>query len=104
MFLDNVNKVDYVKGQIEQLIEIGLKHGTAIGIGHTRLSTARAIMEMIPVFRRERIAFVPVSEILIYPDMVTSSPDDTEDISFSAQDHILLQHHEPLSKDTLEYH
>jgi len=104
VFLDNVNKVDYIKGQLEQLIEIGLKHGTAIGIGHTRLSTARAIMEMIPVFRRERIAFVPVSEILIHPDMVTSSPGDAEDTSFSAQDHIFLQHYEPLSEDPLEYH
>ena len=64
VFLDNVSSVDYIKGQLKLLITVALKNGTAVGIGHTRHSTAQAIKEMIPLFRKERIDIVPVSELL----------------------------------------
>ncbi len=64
VFLDNKDDLNYIKGQLRQLMNIALKTGKAIGIGHIdREYTIQAIREMLPVMRANGVSFCYVSEI-----------------------------------------
>ncbi|MGQ9628736.1 MAG: divergent polysaccharide deacetylase family protein [bacterium] len=64
-FLDSfVNDAEYTKGRLRKLIEVALRDGAAIAIGHPRSGTAQAIREMIPEFLEKGIEFVRVSELV----------------------------------------
>jgi len=64
VFLDN-NKddVEYIKGQILELIEIAKKRGAAVGIGHPHQTTITAIKEMLPMLN-EDVEVVPLSPLI----------------------------------------
>ncbi len=64
VFLDNEKNLDYIKGQIETLIEKGIKDGKAIGIGHPHPLTFQAISEMAPEIKKKGIKVVPASQIV----------------------------------------
>lgn len=64
VFLDEVDSVDYVKGQMQLLASLASKNGKAIGIGHVRLNTFEAIDSMIPELEKQGIRFVNVTELL----------------------------------------
>jgi len=64
VFLDNVSDVGYIKGQIHRLIKIAKRQGIAIGIGHPKWETLYALQESLPLFRREKIRLVFVSEVM----------------------------------------
>jgi polysaccharide deacetylase 2 family uncharacterized protein YibQ len=63
VFLDNSKDPEYVKSQIEKLIESARKNGYAIGICHPYPSTVQVLTEMIPEIG-ERVELVPVSSVL----------------------------------------
>src|SRR3989304_1794089 len=64
VFLDN-NKddVEYIKGQIIELMEIAKKRGAAVGIGHPHQTTITAIKEMLPMLN-EDVEVVPLSPLI----------------------------------------
>ncbi len=63
IFIDNLDEVSYVKGQLRQLMAKAVKQGRAIGIGHIyHESTRTAIREMLPVFAEKGVTFVPITE------------------------------------------
>jgi len=65
IFLDNKDEYHYIKKQMEKLINISLKHGKAIGIGHIgKINTYRVIKEYIPCIRSRGIELVYPSEII----------------------------------------
>lgn len=64
VFLDNENDIEYIKGQLRQLIERAKHSKTAVGIGHDRPLTLRAIKEMLPEFQAGGIRLVYLSEIV----------------------------------------
>ncbi len=65
IFLDNVNKYDYVKKQMDKLIKIALKRGYAIGIAHVSHSKAvDVIYDYIPVFQEKGIKLIFPSELI----------------------------------------
>lgn len=53
VFLDNTEDADYIKKQIEELVKIAKKKGSAIAIGHPHKATIAALKEMIPIVDKD---------------------------------------------------
>lgn len=64
VFLDNKSDPEYIKGQIRELIVYAKANKEAIGIGHYRGNTFRAIIAMLPEIEREGLELVKVRELL----------------------------------------
>jgi hypothetical protein len=64
VFLDNVQDVEAIKGQVEKLAGIARKHGSAIGICHPHKTTLIALSSELPELRKKGIRFVHVSELV----------------------------------------
>ncbi len=64
IFLDNSTDGKDVKWQLEQLIQISLSTGKAIGIGHPHPSTIQSLKEMIPRIKEKGIKIVSLSDIM----------------------------------------
>jgi polysaccharide deacetylase 2 family uncharacterized protein YibQ len=64
IFIDNSSTEEDIKRQLEQLIELSLSKGKAIGIGHPHPSTLKSIKEMIPKMKEKGIEVVPLSEVM----------------------------------------
>jgi polysaccharide deacetylase 2 family uncharacterized protein YibQ len=64
VFLDNSTNGKDVKQQLEQLIQISLSTGKAIGIGHPHPSTIQSLKEMIPKIKEKGIEIVSLSDIM----------------------------------------
>ncbi len=64
VFLDNQRNVSYIKGRLRLLIKLAQQRGKIIGIGHPHLDMLRALKESIPLFEKEKIKLVFVSELL----------------------------------------
>lgn len=64
VFLDEVDTVEYVRGQMQLLASRAIEKGKAIGIGHVRKNTLEGIKSMIPEFEEQGIRFVKVTELL----------------------------------------
>ena len=66
-FLDHYDDVERVKRQLERLIRRAKQDGQALGIGHVRPQTYRALVEMIPRFHEEGVIIVPASHVVSTP-------------------------------------
>lgn len=64
LFIDNQSDVEYIKGQLRRAIQIAVKHGHAIVIGHARLNTAAALRQMIAEIESSGIKLVFVSQLV----------------------------------------
>jgi polysaccharide deacetylase 2 family uncharacterized protein YibQ len=64
VFIDNSSTKEDIKRQLEQLIELSVSKGKAIGIGHPHPSTLKSIKEMIPKMKEKGIEVVPLSEVM----------------------------------------
>jgi uncharacterized protein len=64
IFIDNSSTEVDIKQQLEQLIQLSLSRGKAIGIGHPHPSTIKSIKEMIPKMKEKGIEIVPLSEVM----------------------------------------
>lgn len=64
VFLDNERDVAKIKARISELIDLSLKNGRAIGIGHPHRETIQAIREALPSLRENGVELVPVSSLL----------------------------------------
>ncbi|OGP94962.1 MAG: hypothetical protein A2157_11130 [Deltaproteobacteria bacterium RBG_16_47_11] len=64
VFIDNSSTKEDIKQQLEQLIQLSLSRGKAIGIGHPHPSTIKSIKEMIPKMKEKGIEIVPLSEVM----------------------------------------
>jgi len=62
-FLDNSDNYEYIKEQIKKLTEFAHELGYAVGIGHARLTTLKALKDTIPSIQAEGIKFVFVSDL-----------------------------------------
>lgn len=70
VFLDHEDDEEHIRGQIHRLAELARQQGTAIGIGHVRPRTYRALMDMLPALQDDGFEFVTVSELLNFPTPV----------------------------------
>ena len=64
IFIDNSSAEEDIKKQLEQLIQISLSKGKAIGIGHPHPSTIKSLKEMIPKMKEMGIELVPLSGVM----------------------------------------
>jgi polysaccharide deacetylase 2 family uncharacterized protein YibQ len=64
IFLDNKDDPGYIRQQLLRLKKKARMTGSAVGIGHDRKATLQAIKESIPLFEKEGLKFVFVSELV----------------------------------------
>ncbi len=64
VFLDNVQRVDAIKAQLDQVAAIARKKGGAIAICHPHRTTIQALTEMMPEFKKSGITFVYASQLV----------------------------------------
>lgn len=64
IFLDNEESSEYIRRQLQNLVLLAKKDGSAIGVGHDREVTLNVIKEVIPQLEGEGIKFVYVSELV----------------------------------------
>ncbi|MBI4948772.1 MAG: divergent polysaccharide deacetylase family protein [Deltaproteobacteria bacterium] len=64
VFLDNTRDVEYVKGQIRELVGIASRKGFAIGIGHPYPETIEALRQTLPSLRASGVKMVRLSELV----------------------------------------
>ncbi len=86
LFLDNENDAGYIRGQIQEAIELTQSRGAAVVIGHVRPRTAKALWDMLPVVLETNVRFVHLSEVLKYPEgVVPPEPDDEIEMYHAAK-------------------
>jgi polysaccharide deacetylase 2 family uncharacterized protein YibQ len=64
VFLDHSQGEEAVKQSLEQLTQVALSTGKAIGIGHPHAATIKSLKEMIPKIQEKGIEIVPLSTLL----------------------------------------
>lgn len=75
-FLDHYDDVEKVKSQLERLIKRAQRDGQAIGVGHVRPQTYRALVEMKPRFKEAGVIIVPASRVVSAPVVQCDSSHD----------------------------
>lgn len=64
IFLDHKVEVESIRAQFERLIQLALKEGHAVGIGHPHAETISVLREMLPLLKVENIDLIPISSQL----------------------------------------
>jgi len=64
VFLDNSDNPDELKRQFERMVDLALKNGSAIAIGHPHPNTLKMLKEEIPSLKEKGIEVVGVSELI----------------------------------------
>jgi hypothetical protein len=63
VFLDHIQKPDFIRKQINRLIQIANSHGEAIGIAHPHAMTYDILREVLPELKKKAI-LVNASEVV----------------------------------------
>jgi len=63
VFLDHVQDPEYIRDQINKLVELAGKHGEAVAIIHPYPETYQVIREMLP-YLKKKVQLVPASAIV----------------------------------------
>lgn len=64
VFLDNVEEPEAILKQLDQLVARAKRKGLAVGIGHFKAVTLKALQEAIPSLKKQGIQFVYASEVV----------------------------------------
>jgi polysaccharide deacetylase 2 family uncharacterized protein YibQ len=64
VFLDNTETPEAILAQLNRLVRLAQKRGTAVGIGHFKVVTLQTLRDAIPRLRAEGIQFVYASEVV----------------------------------------
>lgn len=64
IFLDNERTVEATYKKLEELAELAVEKGSAIGIGHCHASTLEALQKFLPRLESYNLALVPVAQLL----------------------------------------
>ncbi len=62
IFLDNYKEKEYIEKQLNKLIELSIKKGIAIGIGHANSVTIDTISQYMPVFKKKKIELISIKK------------------------------------------
>lgn len=64
VFLDAEAEEGKIRQQLERLLHLARRHGSAIGIGHPYPETVAVLRQMVPQLRQAAVEFVPVSHLV----------------------------------------
>ena len=64
LFMDNSPSIPAIRARFQELMNMAIKHGTAVGICHFRPNTAVVLEEVLPTIREKGIEIVHVSQLL----------------------------------------
>ncbi len=64
LFLDHSSNEADIKRKLDELVQLSLSQGKAIGIGHPHPSTLKCLKEMIPEMKERGIDIVPLSSMM----------------------------------------
>lgn len=81
VFLDPMPGEAILKRQLKNLEYVASERGYAIGIGHPRDATIKALQEWLPTLQDKNITLVPVSEIVKYKYALGELPGDNGTIA-----------------------
>ena len=63
VFIDHQQQPEFIRKQINKLIDISKHHGEAIGIAHPHQTTYKILKEMLPELKKN-VQLVPASDIV----------------------------------------
>ncbi|MBS3808616.1 MAG: divergent polysaccharide deacetylase family protein [Desulfobacterales bacterium] len=63
VFLDHVPQPDFIRKQLERLVAVARKNGSAVGIAHPYTATYQVLAEELPALK-QKIELVPASEVV----------------------------------------
>ena len=63
IFLDHVQTPEFIRKQINRLVQMAYKQGEAVGIGHPHILTYRILKETLADLK-SKVRFVPASEVV----------------------------------------
>ncbi|MDP2943010.1 MAG: divergent polysaccharide deacetylase family protein [Candidatus Omnitrophota bacterium] len=63
IFLDNESNPAYIRKQFGKLIDLAVKNGEAVGIGHDRPNTLAVLKEMIPQLEEKGVELTYISDL-----------------------------------------
>ena len=63
VFLDNKLEIEAITTQLERLVQIAERDGSAIGIGHPHLNTCKVLTDKLPELS-QKISLVPASKLV----------------------------------------
>lgn len=66
VFIDHIQKPDFIRKQLQHLIHIARSRGQAIGIAHPSKTTLKILREELP-YLQKNVEFVPVSQMVHIP-------------------------------------
>ncbi len=75
VFLDHEESDEFVRSALEKTEAVALQKGYAIAIGHPKDVTLRGLQEWLPTLKARGFEVVPVSELLMVPDIQQAKAD-----------------------------
>jgi hypothetical protein len=63
VFLDHVTEEEAIRRQIQRLVAVAQRQGSAIGIGHPHPATYTVLAEQLPMLKK-RVSLVPASQLV----------------------------------------
>ena len=66
VFLDNFQQYTYIRGQLSELVELAMKHGSAIGIGHPYKATLETLEKELPKLK-DKVKIVRAGQLTHIP-------------------------------------
>jgi polysaccharide deacetylase 2 family uncharacterized protein YibQ len=64
LFLDHSNSLADIRKRFKELVDMAIKHGWAVGIGHFRPNTITVLSENLPGLAAQGVELVPASEMV----------------------------------------
>ncbi len=64
IFLDNTRDRDYIRGQVDELVRMARRTGSAIAIGHPYTETLDVLEEMLPQLIKNGVEVVRLSDLI----------------------------------------
>ncbi|HOK80703.1 MAG TPA: divergent polysaccharide deacetylase family protein [bacterium] len=64
VFIDNSNEPDQISRSLEKALLLAKENGTAIVIGHARITTLKFLEDKIPEIKNEGYTFIPITKAL----------------------------------------
>ncbi len=77
VFLDNEQTPEYIHAQLQQLVRLARRHGSAIGIGHPYPVTIETLKKELPKLAAQGVIIEPVSNLIAYQRSLKSWPESS---------------------------